>query len=85
MPLTGVDDGSQVPGEELMNLYGFDWGPMKVERLAHIEGRGYVLSVKTDHAEMQVYVSEKGRVVRPYPVRENNAAAYYWDQEVIDG
>ena len=49
-----------------MTQYGFEWGPMKVERLAHIEGRGYVVTVKTDHNELQVYVSEKGRKVEAY-------------------
>lgn len=49
-----------------MNPYGFDWGPMQVNRTAHIEGRGYVVTVKTAHAEIQVYVTEKGRKVEAY-------------------
>lgn len=46
--------------------YGFDWGPMHVERMAYIEGRGYALRIRTDHDEIQVYVSEKGRKVEAY-------------------
>lgn len=53
--------------------YGFDWGPLSVERVAHIEGRGYVVSVRGPRGysgpEVQVYVSEAGRVVRAYPLR----------------
>jgi len=46
--------------------YGFRWGPLVVERLAHIDKRGYLLSIKTDTQAMQVYVSEKGRQMRAY-------------------
>lgn len=49
--------------------YGFEWGPMTVTRICHIEGRGYVLEVKTDHRSVQIYVSEKGRVLKPEEVR----------------
>lgn len=49
--------------------YGFRWGPMVVTRLVHIEGRGYALEVKTDHKTMQIFVSEKGRVIKAYPER----------------
>ncbi len=45
--------------------YGFQWGPVVVERVAHIEGRGYVVSVRSsddyDGPEVQVIVSDKGR------------------------
>jgi hypothetical protein len=44
--------------------YGFRWGPVAVDRLAHVEGRGRVIEVRTDHARIQVYVSEAGRVIR---------------------
>lgn len=53
-----------------MTKFGFEWGPMKVERLAHIEGRGYVVAVTTEHMTVQVYVSEKGRNVVAYEPRE---------------
>lgn len=43
--------------------YGFRWGPMDVIRIAHIEGRGYCLEIRTDYDRLQVYVSEKGRKV----------------------
>ena len=53
--------------------YGFDWGPMVVERLAHIPGRGYCISIRgrKDHKgqEIQVLVSEKGFAVTAYPIR----------------
>ena len=55
--------GSQ-PTSLRFDPYGFGWGPMKVQRLAYIEGRGYVLEVSTDTQSMQVYISEKGRVIR---------------------
>ena len=45
------------------------WGPIVVERTAHIEGRGYVVSVRTKGSyerSVQVYVSEKGRSMRVY-------------------
>ena len=54
--------------------YGFDWGPVVVERVAHIEGRGYVVSVRSrkDYSgpEVQVLVSEKGQRVTAYPLRK---------------
>lgn len=43
--------------------FGFDWGPIKVERLCHVEGRGYSLEVRTDHARVQLGISEKGRKI----------------------
>lgn len=43
--------------------------PFWVEMNLHIPGKGYSLSVHTEHVEMQVYVSEKGRVVRSYEPR----------------
>jgi hypothetical protein len=51
--------------------YGFRWGPMKVTRLAHIDGRGYVIEVATDHKAMQILVSEKGYKIKPYPVKRH--------------
>ena len=50
--------------------YGFRWGPLVVERTAHIEGRGYVVTVRTERESVQVFVSEKGRNLRTYPVRD---------------
>lgn len=49
--------------------YGFRWGPLDVTRLAHIEGRGYVLRIITDHQEMQIHVTEKGRKITAYESR----------------
>lgn len=51
--------------------YGFRWGPMVVERLAHIDKRGYVLNIKTEHQSMQVYITEKGRKIEAMPVHDN--------------
>ncbi len=51
-----------------MNVYGFDWGPMSVQRLTHLEGRGYVLEIRTDHARLQVHVTEKGRRIHSHPI-----------------
>jgi hypothetical protein len=49
--------------------YGFVWGPMEVQRVAHIEGRGYCVEVKGSGGQsVQVLVSEKGRRVTAYPV-----------------
>jgi len=46
-------------------VYGFRWGPLSVVRLAHVEGRGYVLSVQTEHHPgVEVRVSEKGHVIK---------------------
>jgi len=50
----------------LWQPYGFSWGPMKVTRLAHIEGRGYALGVAVGKRRLQVWVSEKGRSVRVF-------------------
>jgi hypothetical protein len=44
--------------------YGFKWGPAEIVRLIAVPGRGRVLSVKTDHAELQILISEKGRKLR---------------------
>ena len=47
--------------------YGFRWGPLEVERTAYVPGRGYVVTIQTEGVAMQVYVSERGRVVRSHP------------------
>jgi hypothetical protein len=51
--------------------YGFRWGPMIVTRIAHIDGRGYVIEVATDHKAMQILVTEKGYKIVPYPVTKH--------------
>jgi hypothetical protein len=58
-----------------VNPYGFDWGPMSVERVAHVEGCGYALEIKTKHARLQVYVTEKGRKIETYPLEPYRAEA----------
>lgn len=47
--------------------YGFQWGPLEVQRTVHVEGRGYVVTVQTERESIQVYVSEKGRTLKAYP------------------
>ena len=58
--------------------YGFAWGPMQVTRAASIPGRGRILTITTDHAEVQVYVSEHGRRITctpmPPPAGKDTAA-----------
>ena len=53
--------------------YGFNWGPVVVERVAHVEGRGYCISIRGSEGyegqEIQVLVSEKGKRVTAYPIR----------------
>lgn len=46
--------------------------PFWVEMNLHVPGKGYSLSVHTDHIEMQVYVSEKGHNVQAYEPRRKN-------------
>lgn len=52
--------------------YGFEWGPMHVERMAHIPGRGYVVTVHGPKGyagpQVQVLVSEKGRSITAFPI-----------------
>lgn len=52
-----------------------------VELNLHVPGRGYSISVHTEHAEMQVYVSEKGRVIRAYETRPKAAATNSGDAQ----
>lgn len=40
--------------------YGFEWGPVRVVRLAHVPGRGWWLVVQTKHDEMTIRVSHGG-------------------------
>lgn len=53
--------------------YGFTWGPVVVERMAHIDGRGYVISIRGEKPyigqEIQVRVSEQGRRVKAHLLR----------------
>lgn len=54
--------------------YGFEWGPFVVERLAHIDGRGWVLGIKAGGQEMQVHASEKGHKLHALPVHQTGEA-----------
>ena len=47
-----------------MTMYGFQWGPIEVTRMAHIDGRGRVIGIDTPHHRCQLYVSEAGRSIR---------------------
>jgi len=53
------------------DAYGFEWGPMSVVRLGHVAGRGYFLSIQTDHDGVQLFISEKGKKVRIVEYPEN--------------
>ena len=54
------------PSHEDAQRFGFEWGPMRVVRCTHLEGRGRTLLIATDHALLEVFVSEKGRKIRTY-------------------
>ena len=60
-------------GSPIQSRYGFSWGPVVVERVAHVEGRGYCISVRGERwpggPEIQILVSEKGKAVTAYPLR----------------
>jgi hypothetical protein len=50
--------------------YGFAWGPLVVERVAHIEGRGYSVQVRPRgkyEPAVEVFVSEQGRSWSVWP------------------
>lgn len=55
--------------------YGFTFGPAKVERVCHVEGRGRVLEIHTPHARLQVYISEAGRKIKAYELEPYRGAA----------
>lgn len=65
-PVEEIDEHGGV-----VNRYGFQWGPLRVIRLGHIEPHGYNLAVQTEHDEVEIHVSEHGRrisvVVRDEP------------------
>jgi hypothetical protein len=48
-----------VGGERQM--YGFQWGPLRVVRLVHVEGRGYLVTLQTEYQSMEIWASEGGR------------------------
>jgi hypothetical protein len=49
---------------EFNPAYGFSWGPVRIHRTAHIDGRGWIITIWTDSKELEVYVTEKGRNIR---------------------
>ena len=55
------------PRRPEIETYGFEWGPMSVVRATHIEARGWFLLITTDHAEMEVHVSEAGHRIKAVP------------------
>lgn len=57
--------------------YGFEYGAIKVERLASVPSGHVVLSVRTGHREIHITASPKGRrltaqVVTPLPEEAHN-------------
>jgi len=57
-------------GETEARQYGFPWGPMTVTRLAHVPGEGYALEIRTEHQSLCVYITEKGRKIKPQQVHD---------------
>ena len=57
--------------------YGFRWGPLEVERTCELPKGGYILTVRTEHTAVEVYVSAQGRVIKtfPCPSRSRKAVA----------
>jgi hypothetical protein len=57
----------QEPGVEV-TPDGFRWGPLEVLRTARLPSPsfGYVLTVRGEGTEIEVYVSEKGRSLRVF-------------------
>lgn len=49
-----------------MSVYGFTWGPAKVERACELPGERRVITVTTDHRTLDIYVSRTGRSVRVF-------------------
>jgi hypothetical protein len=48
-------------------VFGFIWGPVTVERTATLPpGDRRVITVRTEHRELDVYVSATGRSVRVF-------------------
>ena len=55
--------------------FGFMWGPMVVERLAHIEGRGRVLEIRTNDVRLQIHVTEKGKKINVHQLPRRRDAS----------
>jgi len=43
--------------------YGFEWGPMKIERFTSDPKFGVVVFIGSEHQQFEVLVSPKGRMV----------------------
>lgn len=56
--------------------YGFDYGPLKVQRVATDPKAGIIIHVGSEHKQFQVRVSPKGRNV---DVHETESV--YWHEE----
>ena len=55
--------------------YGFEWGPVKVQRHFSDEKKGWVVfGVKTERQELQIYVTKTGKI-RVY--NYNNMKEYF--------
>lgn len=46
--------------------YGFDWGPVSVERTCTLPGDRRVVTVRTEHRTLTIYVSRTGRSLRVF-------------------
>lgn len=49
-----------------MTPFGFKWGPALVERCCTLPGDRRVITIRTDHRQLDVYVSATGRSVRVF-------------------
>ena len=49
-----------------ITAFGFTYGPATVTRLSVVPGRGRTLEISTDHARLQVYISEAGHKIETY-------------------
>ena len=62
------DTGDQTRDNGTVTRYGFTWGPATIERCAWIPGRGRVLEIRTEHARLQVHITEAGRRITAHPI-----------------
>jgi len=54
--------------------YGFVWGPVEVMRTTSLEqknGTYRVVTIKTDHKTLEIYISPSGRSLRVYDDEHN--------------
>ena len=55
--------------------YGFDWGPLKIERVFSHPKHGVVVRIGSEHQQFEVRVSPKGQ-----NVNVNEADGVHWSR-----